>query len=203
MRRFWPAACAVLLLAGCATTPLSREPLSASAQEALLRDLPGFRFEGRAGARVGEEGFNVPSLSWRQQAAETRLQLSGPLAVGGVTLQYSPGTLQVTNGRGEEFSGDEAAAILGAQLGFVPPFEALRYWVLGLAAPGESPTHQQTNAHGRNAEFTQRGWHIRYERWTAIATRAGEVQVPQRLTATRDDLRLRLVVDRWNLRASD
>jgi len=107
----------------------------------------------------------------------------------------------MTSGRGEEYSGDDAAAILSDQLGFVPPFDALRYWVLGLVAPGEAPTDQQTNGAGRLAELTQWGWHISYERWTVLATSLGEVQVPQKLTATRSDVRLKLVVNRWKLRA--
>lgn len=194
------ALCGALLLAGCATTRLSHEPLSAAAQEALLLDLPGYRFDGRAAIRVGEDG-STPSISWRQQAAESLLRLTGPFGTGGLTLRFSPGGLHIADGHGEEYSGDEAAAVLFDQLGFVPPFEALRYWVLGLVAPGEPPTDQQANAAGRLAELTQLGWHIRFERWTSLATPTGKVQVPELLTATRADLRLRLIVNRWQLQA--
>ncbi len=167
-----------------------------------MQDLPGYQFDGRAAVRVGEDG-STPSLSWRQQAAESRLRLTSPIGTGGLILRYSPDSLRITSSRGEEYSGDEAAAILSDQLGFVPPFDALRYWVLGLVAPGEAPTDRQTNAAGRVAEMTQLGWHIRYERWTALATRTGEVQLPQLLTATHAEVRLKLVVNRWKLQAAD
>lgn len=200
MRRLWPAFCGALLLAGCATTRPAPELLPASAQEALLRDLPGFELQGRVAARAGDQG-STPSLSWVQQADESLLRLSGPFGSGGLTVQYSPGSLRVASSRGDEYEGDDAAAILSAQLGLVPPFEALRYWVLGLPAPGEAPTDRKVNAVGRLADLTQLGWHIRYERWTALATDTGAVQVPELLTATRADLRLKLVVDRWKLQA--
>jgi outer membrane lipoprotein LolB len=201
MPRFWPAACAALLFAGCATSPLSREPLAASAQEALLRELPGFRFDGRAAARVREDGSAPANLSWIQQGTESRLQLTGLLGTGGLTLVFSPGSLLVSNGRGESFRDGEAEQVIAAQLGFVPPFDALRFWALGLAAQGEPPASQQVGPAGRIAEMTQQGWRIQYRRWAAVATRDGEMQLPQRLTASRDDLRLDLYVNRWKLQA--
>ena len=51
--------------------------------------------------------------------------------------------------------------------GFVPPFEALRYWVLGLAAPGEPPVDVQAGADGQVTQLTQQGWKIRYDRRAA------------------------------------
>jgi outer membrane lipoprotein LolB len=192
-----------LLLAGCATTRVSHEPLEPAAQEELLRGLPGFWFEGRAAARAGEQAHPTAGLKWIQQDAESRLQLSGLLGAGGLTLVYSPGSLLVRSGNGGSYENAEAEELIVSELGFVPPFEALRYWVLGLVAPGEPPASRQADAAGRVAEMTQLGWHISYERWAPQATRAGEVQLPQRLTATLADVQLRLVVYRWKLEAAD
>ncbi len=199
MQRLLPALCAVALVAGCATTPVSHETLAAPAQEELLRALPGFRFDGRAAVpRLGSA-----TLSWRQRAADSRLRLGNPLGPGSMTLAYTPATLRVTSSRGDEFEGAAAEQFLSDQLGFVPPFEALRYWVLGLAAPGEPPVGQVTDTTGRITEMTQLDWRIRYDRWTGMATPAGEVRLPLRMTATRADLRLTVVVDRWKLQAAD
>ena len=203
MRRVCVAAGAALLLAGCATARLSREPLAPAAQESVLRGLAGFRLDGRAAVRAGEEGSPPATLSWVQQAAESRLKLSGPIGAGGLTLVFSPDSLQVISSKGETYRDAEAQQILAAELGFVPPFDALRYWVLGLAAPGEAPADQQTDAAGRIAGMTQQGWRIQYERWKPLVTRAGAVQLPHKLTAAHADLRLQLVVDRWKLQAVD
>jgi outer membrane lipoprotein LolB len=203
MRRLWAGACGALLLAGCATTHVSHEPLTVTAQQALLQALPGFRFDGRAAVRAGEEGFNVPALSWQQAAGESRVQLSGPFGASALTLVFSPQSLRVTTSRGEELGGDEAASLLTEQLGFVPPFEALRYWVVGLAAPGEAPVDMRAGADGQVSQITQQGWLIRYDRRAGVATRAGQLRLPQKLTATRDDLRLTLFVDRWKLQVAD
>jgi outer membrane lipoprotein LolB len=203
MRRLLTACCGALLLAGCATPRVSHEPLAAPEQEALLRNLTGFQFEGRVGVRAAGESPPAATLSWRQRGAESQLRLGGPLGAGSQMLVYSQASLRVTTSQGEVFEGAEAVQNLSSQLGFMPPFEALRHWVLGLAAPGEPPAAQMTDATGRIIEMTQLDWHIRYDRWTRMATRAGEVRLPQRLIATRADLRLTVVVDRWKLPAVD
>ena len=70
-------------------------------------------------------------------------------------------------------------------------------------APGESPVGQVMDTAGRISEMTQLDWRIRYDRWTGMATPAGEVRLPLRMIATRDELRLTVVVDQWKLRAAD
>jgi outer membrane lipoprotein LolB len=202
MRLLWSACCGMLLLAGCATTRVSQAPLATAAQEQVLRGLAGFQLEGRASIKVGDDGF-TPSLSWQQRADEARLRVHPPIGPGGLTLVYSPQLLQVTDSRANTYEGDDARNLLASQLGFVPPFDALRYWVLGLAAPGESPVASVLDGEGRAIEMTQQGWHIKYDRWTTEATRAGTLRLPKRLTASRADLRLVLFVDRWKLRVAD
>lgn len=199
MRRSLLLCCGLLLLAACASTPrVSQAPLDVQAQEALLRELPGFHLQGRSAITAGAER-SQPGLDWRQRAAESRLKLSGPLGAGGVTLVYSPERLLVTGSRGEELRDAEAQQVLFEQLGFVPPFDALRYWLLGLAAPGEAPSQQVAGDNGRVADMTQLQWRIQYDRWTAVATPSGLVQLPKKLTATRADLKLSVFVDKWTL----
>lgn len=194
------ALCGLLLLAGCATTKLSREPLARAEQEAFLRGMPGFRLEGRVAVTVGEER-DMYSLGWRQQAAESRLRFSPPVGFGNLTLVHRPQFLHVTTSRGDDLRDVEAEQVLLSQLGFLPPFESLRHWVIGLPAPAETPTGLQRDADGRILDMRQQQWQIQYDSWMEVATVAGLVQLPRRLTATRGDLHLRLFVDRWDLRA--
>jgi outer membrane lipoprotein LolB len=193
-------ALAMLLLAACATTPPPATLLPAAEQETLLQTLPAFAMDGRAAVRAGKEGSPAFSVGWRQQGDETLLRLSGTFGAGGLTVTWRPGQLRLAGGRGEPSEDAEAEAVLMRELGFVPPFEALRYWMLGLAAPGEAPTGQTAPlGAGRLGALTQQGWHISYDRWMNVATSAGGVQLPQRLTATRDDLWLRVTVEEWKL----
>lgn len=188
-----------LLAAGCATLPPAGEPLPAAEQQQHLQQLDAFTLTGRAAVSANGEGFNA-SLTWTQSGGESRVRLSGPVG-GSLTLTWRPGYLQVVSSRGETLRDAEAEAVIVQQLGFMPPFEALRYWVLGIAAPGEAPTARVEAENGRLATLDQQGWQMKFERWYAIGSRAGTLLLPQRLTATRDGVRLRVVMDRWKLDA--
>lgn len=191
----------VVLVAGCATSRGTRSPLPASTQQELLQHLEGFRFNGRASVRGGSADFVAPSLVWQQKDATSQVRLSGPLGGGSLQLEYSPASLRVTTSRGDEAHGDDAAQFIAAQLGFMPPFEALRYWVLGLAAPGSPTDDLSLDSTGRIARLVQLGWRIEFVRWAHVALRPGDVLVPQKLVATNGELKLTVIVDRWKLGA--
>lgn len=198
MRRARAALAGLLLLAGCATVPPApREPLDAQAQQQMLLGLTTFALDGRAAVAARGDGFNA-SVAWRQAGPESIVKLSGPIG-GSLTLTYRPGFLRVANSRGQVLQAADAEAAIVAELGFMPPLDALRYWVLGLAAPGDAPTARTDGPDGRLAQLDQQQWQIRYERWMPVTTDAGEAQLPQRLTATREDVRLRVFVDKWRL----
>jgi outer membrane lipoprotein LolB len=190
------AALACLLLAGCVTAPAPRIALPPADQQALLLGLETFALDGRAAVAANGDGFNA-SVAWRQAGAETIVKLSGPIG-GSLTLTYRPGFLRVANSRGQVLQDADAQAAVIEQLGFVPPFESLRYWVLGLPAPGEAPT-ERVDAAGQISQLTQQQWHISFDRWVPVAAGRGQVQLPQRLTATREGVRLRVFVDKWRL----
>ncbi|MFO7325198.1 MAG: outer membrane lipoprotein LolB [Pseudomonadota bacterium] len=181
------------LLTGCASLRAPPTVLPPDVQEQLLLALPGFSLKGRA--LVQQE---IASLDWQQREDDARVRLSGPFGAGAITVDFSPARLTISL-RGEAYDNAAAETVLLREIGFVPPFDALRYWVLGLAAPGEPPSARTGSEEGRLGSLTQRGWHIRYEQWQAVAARGGGVQLPRRVTITRDDLRLRVVVDRWKL----
>jgi outer membrane lipoprotein LolB len=190
----------VLALAGCVTTPrLPEVPLDPAQQRAVLRDLAQFSLAGRVGVVTPDAmGFNA-SMDWRQQRDDTKLKLSGPLGAGSLHVAYSPAQLRVTS-RGDTLVNVDAEQMLVRELGFMPPFDALRYWIRGLAAPGTEAAVETLDAAGVLQQLEQQGWLILFERRVAVNTAAGTVQLPARLTATRDGLRLRLVVDRWRIK---
>jgi outer membrane lipoprotein LolB len=184
---------AMSLLAGCANLRAPRTLLPAQAQERLLSSLPGFSVQGRALVRR-----ELASLDWQQRGEAARVRLAGPFGAGGITVDFSPAHL-VIRLRGETWEDAAAEAVLLEELGFVPPFDAMRYWVLGLSAPGEPPSARSESAEGRLDSLVQRGWQIRYEQWQAVAVNGGGVLLPRRVSLTRGELRLRVVVDRWKL----
>jgi outer membrane lipoprotein LolB len=188
------------VLAGCATTPRAPlPPLDAQQQRSLLQDLAVFSFSGKAVVAMADQGA-TPSVEWRQQRDVARVKLTGPLGVGSMQLEYSPEHLRVVTSSGDKLADADAEQALESALGFVPPFDALRYWILGVPAPGAAAAVETHDAAGVLQQLEQQDWLIRYTRHVSVQTAAGSVQLPARLVATRDNLRLTLVVNRWRIK---
>lgn len=192
------------LLGGCASLRTTGTPLPLEAQRQLLRELPGFSLRGRTKIIVtdpatGEKnGPPNPSLTWKQQGEKASFKLSGTFGVGQLTVTWQPGALRLETGD-QVYLDADAEQVLVNEIGFVPPFEALRYWMLGLDAPGESPTQRELADDGRIATMVQQQWHLRYRSWRSARARGGNVELPRRLDVTRDNLSLTVLVDRWSL----
>lgn len=184
----------LLLLAACATTRQTPTPVAIPAttwddRVAALQALEQWSYAGRVAVAVGTQGWQA-SLDWRQQGPVTEAHLAGPLGVGATVLKLTPEGLSVNGGQ----SGAEALVQLQDRLGFDLPLAMLRYWVLGVPAPGE-PSALVQNSAGRAQELQQAGWTIAYDRYLPVG---GDV-LPTRLALTRDTVRVRIIVDHWDL----
>lgn len=181
-------------LAGCKTVPVAREPLPSEPWEvrrAALQSRDTFDLSGRIAVAAAQEGFNA-RLRWQQQGARSQLALDGPLGVGGVRITSDRDTLNVINARGEQLNSDAARGEIAAKLGFEPPLESLRYWVLGVPDPAH-PAEEVLDADQRLATLRQEGWQIDYGGYSAVRGQ----WLPSRMTLKRDDIRVRLLVDGW------
>lgn len=188
---------AAVLLSACVTRPPAAAP-DAGQQAVLLRELPAYTLEGRVAVRSGEEGWQA-SVRWRQREAVSEVRLAGPFGAGALQLRFDGALLTLATSRGEELTGEDAALALRQQLGFDPPLAELRHWLLAQAAPPESAARVEAGANGRPATLQQQDWRISFEDYRAQPLGRALVQLPRRLVATRGDVRLRLVVDRWQL----
>ncbi len=192
------------LLGACASAPSTRAKIASPAgvpaqlswaqrQARLLQDVDHFTLTGRLAASNGHQGESM-SVYWRQQGADAELSLTGPLGFGGAQVQLADGLLTITTGGGRHLTGGAAGEQLVALLGFDPPLRSLRYWVLGVNDPlvGAAPS---LDARQRLTQLRQEGWRIDYDEYFAV----GGQWLPRRLTLSHDDLRLKLVINAWQL----
>jgi len=201
--RFRPLAAlaGALLLSGCAITPPKNLPeLTASQQQAVLSELSAYALDGRVAVRAGDKGWQA-NVHWQQRGDVSEVRLSGPFGAGALKLRLQGTELQMTDSRGHRLQGEEADNALREQLGFVPPLTSLRYWLLGLPDPALQADASTGGADATAMQFDQQDWHLRYEDFRGEVVARGKLSMPRKLTATRDAIRLRLVVDRWRLRS--
>ncbi len=103
--------------------------------------------------------------------------------------------LEIVTPHGERISDQAAHAELSARLGFDVPIASLRYWVLGVPDPAQPAEERLDAAQQRLASLVQDGWQIDYNEYTSAA---GEI-VPARITLQREAVRVRLLVEDWQL----
>jgi outer membrane lipoprotein LolB len=181
-----------LVLAGCVSLP-SRpaKQIPWPQRRARLQALGAYQLSGRVGVAAGSDGFSA-HLEWTQRGPSSTLQLNGPFGIGGMHVVADAGTLDVETSKGQRLSSDEARAELEDTLGFQPPLASLRYWLVGAPDPGR-PAIETLGSDQLLAALVQDGWQIVYSGYL----NAGGYSLPRRISMRRDDVRVRVVVDRW------
>lgn len=180
---------AALALAGCAA-PL-RGPETAPGPD------PGaiqhWSSSGRLALSAGGEGGSG-AFVWEQREQTSQLDLRGPFGSGALRIVATPDALSMADGAGRSLNAGAAQAELQARLGADLPWLSLRYWMLGIPAP-DSPAVVTDAETAPWRVIEQSGWRIGYDSFTT----ATGLSLPQRFTATRGDLRVRVIVDSWSI----
>lgn len=201
------------LLCSCTVVP-PREPPSAPAGELWqqraprLQALSDWSFNGRAAVDGPELPSRTVRINWSAAGAAYRLSFMSPL---GQQVAELAGDAVVASLRvpGEETrSAASPEALLHDALGWSAPLRGLRYWVRGLPAPAAEPLtgddagsdvqgdiRLDLDDWGRLTALAQDGWDVRIDRYTEV----GNLELPRRLTLSREGLRIRLLIDEWRL----
>jgi outer membrane lipoprotein LolB len=185
-----------LLLSHCATTSHQANvppPIPWAQRLSTLQQIGHFELQGRLAASNDNEGFSA-GLRWQQQSDHATIDLSAPMGFGAAHIEQSADGLRLTTSKGQTLADAAALDQLRATLGFDPPLASLRFWVLGASDPASS-AQETLDPQQRLAHLEQNGWQIDYADYGPVQ----QQWLPQRLTATRGALRLRVVIERWQL----
>jgi outer membrane lipoprotein LolB len=189
MRR--AAVLVALALAGCASAPAVREgaPLSSPA----LVQLVDWRASGRMAVQTESGGFSA-NFDWRERSGHGEISVSGPFGAGATHISRSDQRIRIDTGRGPPVEVvapfTDLDPVLTAQLGAPLPLDTLRFWMLGVPAPG-LPSDTVS------AGFTQSGWTVHPEQPVTVA--GAPAALPHRVTLERDSTRIKVVVDAWTV----
>ena len=182
-------------VAGCQTLPGPPAAGPDAAARVAIAALDRWHATGRVAVRAGDEGFSA-SFDWREQDGHGELGVRGPFGAGAVRISRSAARIRIESGTAAPLEVaapfDELEPELVARLGFPLPIDSLRFWVLGVPAPG-------TPVDGSDGEFRQGGWQVAVPEFVAVSGAPGPL--PSRLVLTRDATRIRVVVDRWQVGA--
>lgn len=190
------AGAAALLLAGCFNNVqpgLSGNSGQAQqaweARRAALEKLHAFTLQGRL-AETGLVSFGG-TLSWMQDGETFQARFFGPLGVGAVAISGTPQEMEVRSKDGSVRT-REPEAYMQQQFGWSLPLRGLRYWVLGLPAPG-GETQLRLDEAGRILALKQGGWELDYSEYQDV----GGLGLPKKFTISDSERGFKVFVDQW------
>ena len=182
----------VLLAAGCRTVPVAA-PVDWQAEKRARQELSAWSLSGRAAVATEGDGWSA-GIRWLQEGTASELNLSGALGIGGVRVRSDGEAFTVDTSKGEHIEAADASAALEQAIGVPLPVTHLRYWLLGVPAPN-SPSSEEQGDNGHLARLEQDGWVITYDRYVP----RGERTLPARVVMERAPVRVRVVVDQWDV----
>ncbi|MFI4981320.1 MAG: lipoprotein insertase outer membrane protein LolB [Nevskiales bacterium] len=194
------AGAATLLLAGCfnevkpdgAAADTGNSALaqrSWDARRTALQQVQNFSLQGRL-AQTGLVSFGG-DLSWIQAGATFQARFYGPLGVGAVAIIGSPGNMQIQNKSGT-YQTQQPEVLMQQQFGWSLPVDGLRYWVLGLPAPGDMAQLKLDDT-GHILSMQQDGWELVYSEYQSVAG----LDLPKKFALKDPQRGFRVFIDTW------
>ena len=173
------------LVAGCATQPPKVLPRSNNAIDA-------FSLNGRVAVKLDERGYTA-SLRWRHSATRDSLRLLSPVGsvVGQIETDDNGATL--TTADKKKYRASDVQTLTREVLGWDLPLAGLRHWVIGRADPATPIQAEERDDQQRLTSLEQRDWRIAYLDYF------GASALPARLSLVYDRLKLRLIIEAWEL----
>lgn len=152
-----------------------------------------WKLAGKISLDDGDHGGSG-RLQWDVKPDRSEFDFHGAMGRGAWHLQIGPEVAVLKEANGVERTAPDVDSLIQAKLGWQVPIDALHWWVRGLAAPGASE-NLELDPDGLLLSLDQFGWKVSFSRYGS----ASGIDLPKRLSATRDNYRVKLAVSRWQL----
>ncbi len=196
MRKLLAMGLVLLLQIGCTTAPPRPQPTDTQQawqnHQLQLSALHNWRLSGRLGIQTGHEGWHA-GLDWQQHNSAYTIRITAPLGQGSLLLQGDTTGVLLQTSDGETAHAADPGLLLYQQFGWKVPVASLRYWVLGLPAPGHAV--KTLDEYGRLSRLQQAGWEITFLDYEL----QHGVELPGRVFVNNHQAKVRLVIGEWQL----
>ena len=173
------------LLGGCATEP-------AVMPAVVSTHVDQFELTGRVAVKLDGKGYSA-RMRWRHLIDSDAVWLYSPVGSTIATLQANGDMATLVTSNKETFRSDNVQALTREVLGWDLPLSGLQHWVRGRTDPDMPVEEIERDEQQRIVRLTQDGWQITFSSY------AKDGSLPSALVLRFADLRMRLVIDRWNL----
>ncbi len=195
--------CFILLAPGCRTLPnqppsdaiattIFTEPLAASAQNIPASD---FNILGRISIQDKNQSFSG-SFRWQHLTTSDEILLFTPLGQAVAEITKDDEGVRLITSKLEAFYATDVESLTEEILGWRLPLDGLQYWIQGEHSP-LTAAEKDLDRRDQVIAIRQDGWHIHYSSFTPAPL--SSLTLPRVINLFYDNLRIRLVVDNWQL----
>ena len=149
--------------------------------------------QGRVAIETAQDNWTA-SVTWKNEAEHYQMRFMAPLSQGTFELTGAPGRVQLRTPE-KTLEAPDPRQLMQDNLGWSLPVYGMRYWVLGLPAPNRKTQELHIDQVGHLVDLQQDGWRISVLRYKKV----GEVELPEKVYLQNDPLKVRLVIEEWQL----
>ena len=176
-----------LLVVACSPEQVKETELYSKGSKDSLYHLNQWAFDGRLALKTKIDSWQA-NISWKHSVNEDSIKLSGPLGQGATFIRLDGNKVAIERGDGKVLASDRPEEFINQQLGLFVPVRALRYWVAGVP----DPSNRYIEMAGG---FKQAEWMVEYDQMQDV----GVYSMPRKVAVTNAKLKLKLVIDQWNI----
>jgi len=177
---------------GSPSTDEQAQRLWASRQQAMIA-MDSWDIHARAALRLKGQAYNI-GFSWERDVERFMLLLEAPFGQGVFRIDRTAGgPYRLRLPDGQVFTNTTPEALLEDVIGWSLPLSGLEYWIRGIPQP-DSGFSRRIDRGGRARSISQDSWAIVYLDYFSAQP---EPQLPRRIRLSRDELTLKLVIERW------
>ena len=151
---------------------------------------------GKLSLDDGDQGGSG-RLQWDVGPDQSEMGFHGAMGRGAWHLKMGPEGAQLKLADGTEQTAADVNDLIREHVGWPVPLGALQWWARGLAAPGMID-NEQFGPEGLLVSLRQFGWNVDFNRYDSV----GDIELPVRLKATRNNYRVKLAISRWRMDTS-
>jgi outer membrane lipoprotein LolB len=185
-----------LAIAGCGERRIPVDVEQASGDTPRQQGIAAYdswNLHARAVVRRPGEAYNI-GLQWKQDRQRFAMLLAAPFGQGVFRIdgdEEQGYRLRLPDG--QEFSNRTPEALLDEVIGWSLPVSGMKYWIRGLPRPGVDFS-SRGGENGGLAWIRQDDWDIEIIDYFDADS---EPVLPRRINLAREELSIRLVIERW------
>ena len=196
-----------MLLSGCGTFTSKQATQAVPPKQdiakqhlANLQHIKRWSAEGKIKLTVNQSAHSA-AFKWKQFNNNYSIHFFGPFGLGSTWLRRTSKGVTLESSNEPIQRAANAEELLLKQTGWQVPVSNLQYWIKGQPAPSIPVKNAVLDTSGAYLSFEQQGWQLLFSRHQAKTLHSGlsAVQLPGKLIATRDNLKVLAVLKQWEL----